>query len=182
MKATTLLEQQHRAVAAVFELLKAGRSDASELLTRLADDLASHMAIEQNLFYPAVREVDVNLVDESFEEHAIVELALKRLLRTDPTDPSFEAKLMILEDLVEAHVDEEEQQLFPAVEQALGPERLEALGHQLDVAWRAAQSEGFAALVPQTFARTSADDAREALSGLAERPVLHGRGAHARRA
>jgi hemerythrin superfamily protein len=164
MKATALLEQQHRSVATIFEQLRTGRTDPSGLLTQLANVLAAHMAIEQNLLYPAVRDVDPDLVDSSYEEHAIVELALKRLLKTDPREMTFEAKLGVLERLIDDHVDQEEDQLFPSIEKALGEAKLEALGEQLEGAFGAAQREGFSALVPQTLARTSADEARDAMS------------------
>jgi hemerythrin-like domain-containing protein len=179
MKVTALLEQQHRSVAAIFEQLRAGRSDPSPLLTKLADVLAAHMAIEQNLLYPAVRDLDPDLVDASYEEHAIAELALKRLLKTDPREMTFDARVDVLANLIDDHVDQEEAQLFPAIERALGEAALEALGEQLEEAFRAALNDGFSALVPQTLARTSADDARDALSkpqetvGVADGPGTH---------
>jgi hypothetical protein len=163
-------------VAAILEQLKTGRVDPVRLLTQLADTLAAHMAIEQDIFYPAVRDVEPDLVDASYEEHAMAELALKRLLRTDPRDMTFDAKVQVLEDLIDSHVDQEEEELFPAIEETLGEAKLEALGRQLEEAFRAARGEGFSTLVPQTFARTSADEARDAIgeppeaSGVADGP------------
>ena len=61
MKATTLLERQHRKVKAIFKKLESGRSDPGPLLTELCNDLAAHMAIEQELFYPAIRHLDAEL-------------------------------------------------------------------------------------------------------------------------
>jgi hypothetical protein len=164
MKATELLEQQHRRVEALFDELESGGADASGLLERLANELASHMAIEQNIFYPAVRDCDEVLVAASFEEHAIAELALKRLLRAGVADPTFEAKLAMLRELIENHIDEEERDLFRTVEGALGDERLEKLGKRMKKALESARSEGFVALVPRGFARTSADEARKAFA------------------
>jgi len=176
MKATDLLKQQHRNVEAIFDHMeKAGGS--AKLLDRLANDLAGHMAIEQNIFYPAVREYSEDLVAESFEEHAIAEVALKRLLRVGASHVTFEAKLATLRELIENHVEEEERELFPAVEDALGDEELEKLGAQMARAFQSAMSEGFSALVPQGMSHTSADDARNALSEAAH----DGRGSHAHR-
>ena len=93
MKATALLETQHRAVEGIFENLESGSEDPAAELLELANNLAAHMAIEQNLFYPAVQDIDSKLVAESFEEHAIAELALKRLLATTGDDPTFAPKL-----------------------------------------------------------------------------------------
>ena len=161
MKATELLRQQHRAVEALFAEIEGGGDDVPGLVEQLANDLACHMAIEQNLFYPAVHDCDDDLVEESFEEHAMAEVALRRLVRVGPDDPTFEAKLGALKGLIEHHVLEEEQQLLPAVEKALSPEQLEWLGARLQGAFEEAQTEGFSALVPESMSWTSADQARK---------------------
>ncbi len=161
MKATQLLEQQHRKVEDLFGKLKADKADTAALLKELANDLAAHMAIEQNIFYPAVREAKPDQIDESFEEHAVAEIALKRLLRTPETDPTFDAKLTVLEELISHHVEEEEDELFPAVEEKLGQQALESLGARLEKAFTSAKSEGFGALVPEGLVQTSADESRK---------------------
>jgi hemerythrin superfamily protein len=161
MKATELLKRQHRKVEAIFDELERARAESSGLLLELANDLAAHMAIEQDLFYPAVREIDAELVSESFEEHALAEIALKRLLKTAPDDQAFDARVAALSDLIHHHVDEEESELFPAVETALGAERLEQLGKKLEEAFDLAKRQGFEALVPPGVASTSSDVALE---------------------
>jgi iron-sulfur cluster repair protein YtfE (RIC family) len=167
MKATDLLQKQHREVEAIFAEISAMKSDPTELLTRLANTLAAHMAIEQDIFYPAVREVDKEAIDESFEEHAIAELALKRLLATPVRDPSFEAKVIVLEELIEHHVDEEEDELFPEIEEKLGAAKLEELGRKMEEAFQDAMKQGFAALAPPGLAKTSADEARTVIASQA---------------
>jgi hemerythrin-like domain-containing protein len=157
MKATTLLEQQHKKVKALFKKLESGRSAPEPLLEELANDLVAHMVIEHELFYPAVQSIDRSLVAESFEEHSLAELALKRLLATDPGDESFKARVVATKELIEHHVKEEEEELFPKVEKKLGDERLEALGKQMKARFAEAKAEGFAAVVPRGFARTLAD-------------------------
>ena len=93
MKATALLEKQHRKVEATFKKIKSEKASLAPLLEELANDLAAHMTIEQELFYPAVQGVDPDMVSESFEEHAIAELALKRLLATSPDSEQFKARV-----------------------------------------------------------------------------------------
>jgi iron-sulfur cluster repair protein YtfE (RIC family) len=158
MKATQLLEQQHRKVAATFARLASLEGDPAELVRALADDLAAHMAVEQQLFYPMVREFKAELVDDSYEEHSIAELALKRLVRASPGDPMFRARVVVLRELIETHVEHEERQLFPAVEKELGDAKLEALGVRLQRQFEDAKAQGFEALVPAGFTRTSADE------------------------
>lgn len=157
MEATKLLSKQHRKVETLFRKL-AGRSpDVEALGIELANNLAAHMTIEQELFYPAVRDVDSDLVLESYEEHAIAELALKRLLATDGDDPSFQARVTALKELIEHHVKEEEEELFPKVEKALGDERLRSLGKQMKTRFEEVLADGFEAAVPRGFSKTSAD-------------------------
>lgn len=120
MKATALLKRQHDDVKAIFKSLEAGNGHTKALLEKLADSLAAHMVIEQELFYPAVQKVKEDLVLESYEEHAVARFALKRLMRADPSDPTFKAKVTTLKEIIEHHVKEEEEDLFPKAEKALG--------------------------------------------------------------
>ena len=161
MKATSLLETQHRKVEALFKKLEGGRSEPSAVLEELANSLAAHMAIEQEIFYPRIKEVQSDLVNESFEEHAVAELALKRLLMTDAEDEAFQARVTTLKELIQHHVEEEEQELFPKVEKALEEEELSRLGKTMKARFDEAMDAGFAAAVPKGMAKTSADAARK---------------------
>jgi len=157
MNATSLLERQHRKVEALFKKLEGGRSDPATVLEELANSLAAHMAIEQEIFYPAIREVDSDVVNESYEEHSLAEVALKRLLATDPEDEMFHARVTALKELIEHHVEEEEQELFPEVEKALGEDTLGALGKTMKKMFDEVFAAGFEAAVPRGMAKTSAD-------------------------
>jgi iron-sulfur cluster repair protein YtfE (RIC family) len=148
-------------VESIFKKLQGGRGDAPVLLRELADDLAAHMAIEQQIFYPAIRALKADLVAESFEEHAVAELALKRLLATAPSSPSFKAKVTTLKELIEHHVEEEEEELFPVVEKKVDDEELLELGKRMKTAFDNAVQQGFEALVPRTMSSTSADAANK---------------------
>lgn len=157
MKATALLQSQHRKVEALLKKLENGRSDAGPVLEELADNLAAHMAIEQELFYPRIKEIDADLVNESYEEHAVAELALKRLLTTDPDDESFKARVTTLKELIEHHVEEEEEELFPTVEEKVDEDDLAQLGKEMKARFAEVLETGFADAVPKGWAKTSAD-------------------------
>jgi hemerythrin-like domain-containing protein len=157
MNATSLLERQHRKVEALFKKLESGRSDPEPLLEELANSLAAHMAIEQDIFYPAIKAVDADMVNESYEEHSLAEVALKRLLATDPDDEAFQARVTALKELIEHHVKEEEEELFPEVEKALGEDELTRLGKTMKRTFDEVVAEGFAAAVPRGMSKTSAD-------------------------
>jgi hemerythrin-like domain-containing protein len=157
MKATSLLESQHRKVEALFKKLEGGRSDSATVLEELANSLAAHMAIEQEIFYPGVKEVEPDLINESYEEHAVAELALKRLLMTDAEEEAFAARVTTLKELIEHHVEEEENELFPKVEKAMDEEALAELGKTMKARFNEVFEAGFAATVPKGMAKTSAD-------------------------
>ncbi len=157
MKATSLLEKQHRKVESLFKQLEGGRSDPATVLEELANELVAHMAIEQESFYPAVRQIKEDLILESYEEHAVAELALKRLLATDPEDVSFQARVKTLKELIKHHVEEEEQELFPKVEEAIEEKALAQIGKELKAQFEQRLAEGYEALLPAGFKRTSAD-------------------------
>lgn len=166
MKATTLLKTQHRSVKAIFKKLEAQDGRPGPQLRELASELAAHMAIEQEIFYPAVKSVDPDLVLESYEEHAMAEIALKRLLACDPKSESFAAHVTATRELIEHHVEEEEKDLFPKVEKKLGAKRLEELGAEMKSRFDKVARAGFAAAVPEGFAETSSDASLQRLANL----------------
>ena len=169
MEATQLLSKQHRKVEKLFRKLERKNPDAETTLHELANDLASHMAIEQEIFYPAINAVDESLVLESYEEHALAEVALKRLLATDPDDDAFKARVVALKELIQHHVKEEEEELFPKVQKKLGEEQLEALGKRMKKRFDEVQEAGFEAALPKGFAKTSSDMSKRLLKAKSTR-------------
>jgi iron-sulfur cluster repair protein YtfE (RIC family) len=154
---TVLLEKQHLVVKALFKKLENGRSPAAPLLEQLSNNLAAHMAIEQDIYYPAVKQIKEDLVFESYEEHSLAELGLKRLLGTPSDDETFQAKVTACKELIEHHVEEEEEELFPAVDRKLSAETLASLAKEMKARFAEVLAGGFAAAVPKGFAKTSAD-------------------------
>jgi Hemerythrin HHE cation binding domain len=154
MKATDLLKQQHRNVEALFAKIEAGEPKA---LKDLASALAAHMTIEHEFFYPEARDVDEDEILEAFEEHSLAEVALKRALATDPEDDSFDARVKVLKELIEHHVEEEEGELFPQVEKEIDNARLEALGAEMATRFQEVLAKGYEALLPDNFEETAAD-------------------------
>ena len=146
MKATDLLKQQHQEVSAILHQVEKGNGRTREILEQLADDLAAHMVIEQGLFYPAVMSVQPPLVLEAFEEHAVARFALKRLMRTEPSDQTFKAKVTTLKELIAHHVREEEDVLFPKAEEGLG-DSSEDLALQMKELFEKTRRTGYARVV-----------------------------------
>jgi hemerythrin-like domain-containing protein len=133
MSAIDMLESQHREVEDLFEAFEeAPAGQRREIFLQIADKLAVHAAIEEKHFYPAARcEETEELLLESAEEHLAVKRLIADLLALDETDETFEAKVTTLKEQVGHHVEEEEEELFPQVEDLLADETLEALEQEM---------------------------------------------------
>jgi hemerythrin superfamily protein len=133
VNAIEMLEGQHREVEELFETLeKAGRHERRKAFAELADKLAIHAAIEERDFYPVVREKRTEaILLESLEEHLGIKRVLADLLAIDVDDETFDAKVKVLQEQVEHHVGEEEDDLFPKVKRILDDETLIAIAQQM---------------------------------------------------
>jgi hemerythrin superfamily protein len=134
VNAVDMLESQHREVEDLFaKLEKADRGDRKQkLFTQIADKLAVHASIEEQEFYPAVkakRTEDILL--ESLEEHLGIKRVLADLIDLDASDETFDAKTKVLQEQVEHHVGEEEDDLFPKVKKIFDEETLIAIAQQM---------------------------------------------------
>ena len=159
MNAIKLLESHHKKAKAALKKLSHGY-DAKTLDT-VASELAAHMVIEETIFYPAVRRVKPDLVMESYEEHAIAQLALKRLVATPSRDARFQARAKALFDLIDHHVEEEEDELFPKVKKALDDDTLEVLGEKMKERFEALVDQGYEAVLPAGAGKVTADRSSE---------------------
>jgi hemerythrin-like domain-containing protein len=132
--AIELLTEQHREVEELFEQYEAAATakEKSELFEEIADQLAIHAKIEEQFFYPAVRAKKTeDMVLEAFVEHISVKRLLADLLDNEPEDPTFDAQMKVLKEQVEHHVEEEENQLFPAAKKVLNREELVVLAQEM---------------------------------------------------
>lgn len=133
MHAIDFLIQHHRELETDLEELKEAETVDRRKFNKMADALAAHITVEEELFYPAVKaERTEDILLESLEEH----LSLKRVLadlvdlRADAT--KFSAKLHVLAEQAEHHHKEEEEHLFPKVKKLFGLEKLESLGLKME--------------------------------------------------
>ena len=129
MNAIDLLKQQHDQVEELFKKIENAKSGKEELFDQIADALAVHSAIEEQHFYPATKDVRTEeLLHEAVEEHLAVKRIIADLLEMEPDDPQFDAKMKVLKEQVEHHVEEEEKELFPKVRKMHSKDELEDLG------------------------------------------------------
>ena len=145
MKATDLLKRQHREVKGLFKRIEdtENSSERRKLMTTIAQELKVHTTIEEEIFYPAMREVQSKkaeqMVNEAYEEHHVVDLVLRELPQVDPEDERFEAKMTVLSELVQHHIEEEEDEMFKLAAK-LNKEELDELGEQMNA--RATELKG----------------------------------------
>lgn len=130
MDAIELLTTQHEEAKALFRKIENAEDDEKqELFERLADALAVHATIEEKQFYPATRNARTeDLLQEAVEEHLSAKRLIADLLEMTPEDPQFDAKVAVLKEQVEHHIEEEEGELFPKVRRMFKEDELEDLG------------------------------------------------------
>jgi hemerythrin superfamily protein len=89
-----------------------------ELASKIIGELHIHMAAEEKVFYQAVKDRSEEIgedVDEGYEEHHVAKMLIGELESTEPGSDRWLAKMTVLIESVEHHVDEEEDELFPSV-------------------------------------------------------------------
>ena len=141
MDAIALLKQDHKTVRALFRRFERTAPGAmkaqGDLAARIIEELSRHAAIEEQLFYPAIRETfpdDEEYVLEALEEHHAAKSLLAEIDRLSPTHERFRAKLMVLIESVERHIEEEEGTVFPELRRVMGRKQLAELGSALQAA------------------------------------------------
>ena len=137
MNALDLLKKQHEEVSKLFKKYdKLGEDEAEEkqeLFEQIADRLAAHATIEEKFFYPSIKsEGTEDIVREALEEHLSVKRLISDLLDMEPDDEAFDAKIQVLREQIEHHVEEEEDDMFKKVRKECSKEQLEDLGLQME--------------------------------------------------
>ncbi|MDB5841823.1 MAG: hemerythrin [Herminiimonas sp.] len=136
--AIDLLTADHRKAETLFneyDGLKEGSPEEKyEVAKKVCGDLLIHMALEEAIFYPAVREKvsDEELVNEAEVEHNGAKDLIRQLGEIKPDDPMFDATMKVLSEQIDHHVQEEESSMFPKAR--LSGLDINALGAQLQEA------------------------------------------------
>ncbi len=139
--AIQLLKDDHKTVEDLFKRFeKLGPravKSKQDVVERIIRELSIHAAIEEMLFYPAVREAAAGgkldeTTLEALEEHHIAKWVLSELEKMPAGHERFDAKVTVLMENVRHHVAEEEKDLFPKVNKALGRAQLDDLGEAME--------------------------------------------------
>jgi hemerythrin superfamily protein len=141
MDAITMLKDDHKRVKQLFrDFEKSGaraQRTRAKIVENIIKELSVHAAVEEQVFYPAVKGVSEELtkhVLESLEEHHVAKWLLSELDGMDPSDERFEAKVTVLIESIKHHVEEEETEFFPDVRKCFTRSELADLAEVMEKA------------------------------------------------
>jgi hemerythrin superfamily protein len=133
LEATALLKADHKAVDELFEQYESARSSTKKkaLVAQICMELTVHAQIEEEIFYPQVKEAlkDKELIPEATVEHATLKDLIAQLENDEPGDEMYDAKVQVLAEYVKHHVKEEQNEIFPKAKASKLD--MKALGEQL---------------------------------------------------
>lgn len=137
MDALTLLREDHRKVKRLLAELdtttERGVKTRTELFARIKAELSVHETIEEEIFYPALKEHPRarEIVLEGFEEHNVVDTLMGELEALSPADERWGAKATVMKENIEHHVEEEEGEMFEKARQVFDAGELKELGERM---------------------------------------------------
>jgi hemerythrin superfamily protein len=140
MDALDLLIGDHNRVRGLFSRFKtAEKSDdldtMASVASKILEELEVHTTIEEEIFYPAMQDVNDEIHDlilEGLEEHHVAKGVMAEIAAIAPNTEDWVAKVTVLIESVEHHADEEEDEMFPKVRSATSAEDRDALGERLE--------------------------------------------------
>ena len=137
MDGLTLLEQGHKVVKEILaegeKTTERGEKTRSELFARLKRELTIHEEMEEQVLYPALREISKSrdIALEGYEEHHVVDEILTELEETPPSDETWAAKFKVAKENLEHHMEEEETDMWAAARREFSEDELEDMGKRM---------------------------------------------------
>lgn len=140
MELFKLLKADHEKVADLLKKLDHTTERAvktrTDLFEKLNGELGAHAYAEEKVLYPVVKDIAQTreIGFEAIEEHKIMKTLLSELATLSPEAEEWGAKLSVLKENVEHHVEEEEDELFPKLAREISPEDSETLAARIEEA------------------------------------------------
>jgi hypothetical protein len=137
MDAMSLLEEDHRKMKKLLSELEStterGVKTREELFATVKDELTVHETIEEEIFYPALKEhpKTKEIALEAYEEHHVVDMVMAEIDDVPYDDETWGAKFKVMKENIEHHIEEEENEMFKQARQVFEEDELEALGEQM---------------------------------------------------
>jgi hemerythrin superfamily protein len=120
MDAVELLKADHQKVKQLFQQFESGSDEQKEQVFReIVKELQIHTQVEEEVFYPAVHDIDSEMAAEAVEEHNIVDFIIGEMEKLSPEDEAYKAKFTTLKENIEHHIEEEEGEMFPEAKEKL---------------------------------------------------------------
>ena len=147
MDAIALLKNDHDKVKELLNELETtterGVKTRQELFATIKGELTVHEAIEEEIFYPALKAHPKakDIVLEGYEEHHVVDTVMAELEGLDVSDETWGAKATVMKENVEHHIEEEETEMFKQARQVFDRQELEDLGARMAQRKASAQRE-----------------------------------------
>jgi hemerythrin-like domain-containing protein len=137
MDAIALLKEDHDRIKPLLtqltETTDRAEKTRSELFSRIKAELVVHEIIEEEIFYPTLKEHPKarEIVLEGYEEHDAANRLLGELDGMEPTDELFGAKAKVMAEMIEHHIEEEEGDMFKKARQVFDADELKELGERM---------------------------------------------------
>ena len=138
--AITILKEDHRRLQALLTRLDDTTERGAKLREKLVADIEMevkiHAQLEEEIFYPAYKEAarskeDKEVFFEATEEHHVVDMVLPALKAANPKSDEFGAKAKVLKDLIDHHIEEEENEMFAKARKLLSASELNEVGEAM---------------------------------------------------
>jgi len=136
--ALELMKSDHAAVKKLLErgdkTTEQATKTRQELFDTIKTELGAHEAMEEEIFYPALKEHPKakDIVLEAYEEHHVVNTVMGELERTPVDDETWGAKFTVMKENLEHHIEEEEGEMFKQARQVFDAAELEDLGMRME--------------------------------------------------
>jgi Hemerythrin HHE cation binding domain len=137
MDAMSLLKEDHEKVKKILGELEStterGVKTREELFTKVKQELVVHEAIEEEIFYPALKEhpKTKEIALEGYEEHHVVDTVMAEIEGVAYDDEKWGAKFKVMKENLEHHIEEEEGEMFKQARQVFDEDELAQLGESM---------------------------------------------------
>lgn len=134
--AIAILTEDHDKVKNLFEQFATlhddrGYEEAAEIAQQICNELTIHATVEEEIFYPEIRDEldDEDMLDEAEIEHSVAKDLIAQIESMEPSDDKYAARVTVLGEYVNHHIEEEQNEMFPKAKEA--EIDLEALGERI---------------------------------------------------
>jgi predicted DNA-binding protein len=147
MDAITLLKADHDKVKGLLTELEStterGVKTRTELFERIKSELTVHEIIEEEIFYPELKDHPKaeDIVLEGFEEHHVVDLLMGELDALPVDDETWGPKALVMKENIEHHIEEEEGEMFRQARSVFEKDELDDLGERMATRKESAMAE-----------------------------------------